>query len=443
MQFIPNYISRANGETEVTYATEELESILKPTFGVVVYQESVMEITKVLGGYSSGAADLFRKAIGKKSQKVMDEELPKLHKSIMDNGYSKDIADEVQNIIEPFIGYGFNKSHAAAYSLVAYYTAYLKTYYPLEFYIGNLIVSSDNIDKITELINDARRNDLVIHQPNINTSQRGFSALSDTDIIYGFEAIKSLNKNDINKILKTRPYDSVDDFVFKIRKENNLNKRSLSGLVYSGCFDTLEGLEGLSRAEIEIKLMTMLDKDISSLVPYVSDFDNAKKARLEKEYLGTYINGHPLASYTKPINWDDYIGEDKQFSTLAEITSIKAIVTKKGDPMAFIGLSMPDLEVDAVCFPYLWDESTIQLGKKRPKVLYKHILNEGVTVRVRGKIEEGRNGLSVIIGNLSVPLKYNKDYYDLFNEIENKHGIVLEETEETEEVNHDIDYSSF
>ena len=106
MQFIPNYISRANGETEVTYATEELESILKPTFGVVVYQESVMEITKVLGGYSSGAADLFRKAIGKKSQKVMDEELPKLHKSIMDNGYSKDIADEVQNIIEPFIGYG-------------------------------------------------------------------------------------------------------------------------------------------------------------------------------------------------------------------------------------------------------------------------------------------------------------------------------------------------
>lgn len=313
----------------------------------------------------------------------------------------------------------------------------------MEFYIGNLIVSSDNIDKITELINDARRNDLVIHQPNINTSQRGFSALSDTDIIYGFEAIKSLNKNDINKILKTRPYDSVDDFVFKIRKENNLNKRSLSGLVYSGCFDTLEGLEGLSRAEIEIKLMTMLDKDISALVPHVNDFDNAKKARLEKEYLGTYINGHPLASYTKPINWDDYIGEDKQFSTLAEITSIKAIVTKKGDPMAFIGLSMPDLEVDAVCFPYLWDESTIHLGKNRPKVLYKHILNEGITVRVRGKIEEGRNGLSVIISSLSIPLKYNKDYYDLFNEIENKHGIMLEETEETEETNHDIDYDSF
>ena len=429
MKFIPDYIQRANGVKKTTYMTPELEDILSDTFGIIVYQEQAMIITQVLGGYSSGQADLFRKAIGKKSQAVMDKELPILHKSIMNNGYSQEIADNVIKLIEPFVGYGFNKSHAASYAVVSYYTAYLKHHFPLEFYTAQLTINPKKKEDVFRFIEDAKLNGITILPPDINLSKEEYTPAGDKSIYYGFAGISGVSVKSINRILETRPYESIQEMFFKTEGKG-IDKRSLEALAFSGAFDNLEDTQGLNRAEIFRQIMVYRGENPEEFDEMVENFTNPKKLELEKKYLKVYLTGHPLEGIAKPLDWDTAINEEQTISSLAFINNIKRITTKKGDPMAFLELSFLDKELDAVCFPDTWEKS-IKVGSG-PKVPMQYLLEEGMLIRVKGKFDRRDDEVSFFFNDATVLVKHNKEFREHITDVEKKYGVMEQEKTKVE-----------
>ena len=358
----------------------------------------------------------------------MDEELPKLKEAIVNHGYSEDVAREVQAIIEPFVGYGFNKSHAAAYAFIAYQCAYLKTHYPLEFFIANMTIE-EKMEEMAKLIEDARKNGLEVLPPDINISEGSFSYASDTEIVYGLNGIKSLKTKAVEKILATRPYDSLDEFYIKTGG-TGIDKTSLTALAYSGAFDNFEEFKESNRAEINFQLMLRYNHKFEDAMEEMEKFDNIRKLELENHYLGTYLTGHPLEGIAQETDWDEAILEEGSINTFAYITSIKEIVTKKGDSMAFIGLSFLDYESDIVCFPDLWEKTT-KLGKNRPEVPFSKLLKEGMLVKVNAYFQN-RDKLSLIAKNFKILQKYNKRFEETFKEIEKEHGVHIEPVQKIE-----------
>lgn len=321
-----------------------------------------------------------------------------------------------------------NKSHAAAYAFIAYQTAYLKTHYPLEFFIANMTIE-DKVEEIALLINDARKNGLEVLPPDINISEGDFSYASETEIVYGLNGVKSLKAKAVEKILATRPYDSLDELYIKTGG-TGIDKTSLTALAYSGAFDNLEEFKESNRAEINFQLMLRYNHKLEDAMEEMENFDNIRKLELENHYLGTYLTGHPLEGISQETDWEEAIAEEGSINTFAYITSIKEIVTKKGDPMAFIGLSFLDYESDIVCFPNLW-EKTVSLGKNRPEVPYSKLLKEGMLVKVNAYFQNG-DKLSLIAKNFKVLQKYNKRFQETFKEIEKEHGIHIEPVQKIE-----------
>jgi len=249
MDLIPSFVARKHGREEVEYPHPLVAEMLSETYGIMVYQEQVMQTAQILGGYSLGGADMLRRAMGKKKAEEMAEHRAIFRAGAAKNAITEDKADEIFDLMERFAGYGFNKSHAAAYSLLAYHTAWIKVHYTAEFFCANMTVEMDNTDKLKLLFEDAERFDIHFEPPNINRGVHRFEPISNREIRYGLGAIKGTGQQAIEAIVAARegrgptgeagPFTSLFDFCRRVER-TRLNKRCLEALIKAGAFDTLE-----------------------------------------------------------------------------------------------------------------------------------------------------------------------------------------------------------
>lgn len=354
---VDNFINRKHGLERISYpdATWEhklLRPVLESTYGIILYQEQVMQIARVLAGYTLGKADLLRRAIGKKKQQDMSQQRSVFNAGSASNGIDKILSEKIFDLMEKFAGYGFNKSHSAAYALISYQTLWLKTYYPAEFLASALSSDMDNVNRIIQLIHECRRMRLTVLPPNINNSQYYFYVDANKSIVYGIGAIKGIGKNSIEMIIESRNRDGDFKglFDFCARVDNSkINNRIIENLIFSGAFDVF----GLHRSKL-IDSLTNIMKNASqffkkqnskqidmfeiynqSNVNYFehvvcnnhinnTQWNDQTLLHKEKEVLGLYLTNHPV---------DQYVYEIKQY--LPDIVEIKNILHNENDKMLF------------------------------------------------------------------------------------------------------------
>ena len=383
MQFIDQFIDSKFGRIPIKYPDPILEDVLKETYGVIVYQEQVMKVAQIIAGYTLGQADNLRRIMGKKKVEKLAEELVKFKAGAKKNGYTEEHAEEIFHILEPFAGYGFNKSHAVAYSVVAYQTAFLKANYPAEFLAANLTNEMGNPAKFTEYLNLAPRYGLKILPPSINSSEKHFNVV-DGNIVYGLAGIKNVGENVVEEIIKERnEHGPYTDFMnFLSRQGEGFSSKTAESLIKAGAFNEL----GIDRATLLSNLEDALrfDKDTKEATAYgqlslfgsddpvVGEFKmkdaepmpQSEVLQMEKDYLGFYISGHPLDAYSDQIaacvradiSDPDTIPLEQETSVIAMITAIRQVTTKaKKEKMAIITLQTKTGDVDAVAFPKVYE----------------------------------------------------------------------------------------
>ena len=320
MQFIPDFIARKKGEREIEYDHPKMEDVLKETYGIMVYQEQIMEVVQVLAGFSLGGADILRRAIGKKKVDVLAKQKEKFVKGCAEhNQIEEKLANDIWEKIGKFAGYGFNKSHSAAYAVIAYQTAYLKANYPVEFMAAVLSAEIDNAEKIAFLMTECREMGINVLPPDVNSSGINFSVDGDS-IRFGLGAVKGCGEAAAGKVIEARKDGKFENFLdFCERCGEAMNTRVITHFTQAGAFDTF----GLRRSQIlavadatmgyaasrvkdrlagQGSLFDMLDdseqEEIFSIpVPDIPEFDENEILKYEKELLGFYVTGHPLGKY--------------------------------------------------------------------------------------------------------------------------------------------------
>ncbi|MDR3173885.1 MAG: DNA polymerase III subunit alpha, partial [Treponema sp.] len=393
MKFIPQFIESKWNPRLIKYPDPSLEEILKETYGVITYQEQVMQVARIVAGYSMGKADLLRRAMGKKKKEIIDAEKEPFLEGALQQGYSRERAGEIYDILVPFADYGFNKSHAAAYSMLSFRTAYLKANFPAEFMAANLTneIGSADKDKLGEYIEVTRRMGLAIDPPDINRSRKNFT-VAEGRIVYGLKAIKGIGDIPAEEIIQGRkdgPYKSFMDFLNRVDIKT-VGKKGVELLIQTGAFDSL----GQSRETLLGNLERTVDyaqniKDESKygqaslfgdtgekLYPdFAFDPFPAKsreeKLRLEKELMGFYLSGHPLDSCKEA--WERYVHLDLgnlegsaggPCVLIGILKGLKPITSKSGKPMAFATLADYRGEVDLVFFEETWVRCRDSLGEE-------------------------------------------------------------------------------
>ena len=327
MDYIPSFIKRKNRQEKVEYPHEWLEDILKPTYGIMVYQEQIMQTAQIMADYTLGKADMLRRAMGKKKRKEMEEHREIFRDGASKKGVTEEKANEIFDIMEKFAQYGFNRSHAAAYSLVAYQTAYLKTHYPAEFMASVLTHNKQNIEKLNFFLRESRRMGIDVLGPNINESDLNFIVNSDGVIRFGLSALKGVGEGPVEEIMKTRLESGIFSSIFDMCRRLNLrtvNKKCLESLVNGGALDTFEGNErsqyfspsGKFDTAIEhaLKYGNLYQNQKKSMqnslfgdmtdsfldepkLPIAPLWNKIEKLKREKEVTGIFISGHPLDDY--------------------------------------------------------------------------------------------------------------------------------------------------
>ena len=400
---VDDFINRKHGRIPIEYPLPQLENILKETYGVIIYQEQVMQISNALAGFSLGEADLLRRAMGKK--KV--EEMTKQRQRFMEGARAKNIAeakaDEIFSLMEYFAGYGFNKSHTAAYALITFQTAYLKAHYAVEFMAALLTSDMDNTDRVVTYINECRELGIPILPPDVNESYQTFSVV-DQKIRFGLAAVKNVGGNAVESIIETRkkdgPYKSLPDFCERVEL-SKVNKRVVESLIKCGAFDfsgktraaMTQGLEALfesaqrhqkDRQSGQASIFGMLaaapsaPKAVDPL-PHVPEWDETEKLKLEKEGLGFYITGHPLEKYriglkqattTTTAQVTEFRDGD-QLTLGGLVTAFRKKLTKKGDQMGFFRLEDLAGAIEVIVVPQVLES-------------YSALLQEDVAVLVNG-----------------------------------------------------------
>ena len=396
MDFIPQYIKGKNNPGDITYDCPMLEPILKPTYGCIVYQEQVMQIVRDLAGYSLGRSDLVRRAMSKKKTSVMEKERQNFIygnpeenvPGCISNGIDEKTANKIYDDMIDFAKYAFNKSHAACYAVVAYQTAYLKTYYPVEFMAALMTSVVDNTDKVAGYIYACRQMNIQMLPPDVNTSDMEFS-VEDNAIRFGLSAVKSLGRPTIKAIIDERSksrFTSMQDFISRLYTD--LNKRTLENLIKSGAFDTFgnnrrqmmsvyarmldnEAKQGKDAISGQMSLFDLVDESEKSQfeikMPDVNEYTKEDILAFEKEVLGVYVSGHPLDEYaamwkkhisamSTDFELDDETGEPKvkvdSKATIGGMIMAKSVKpTKTGQLMAY--LTIEDLvgTVEVIVFP--------------------------------------------------------------------------------------------
>lgn len=443
MDFIPQYIKGKNNQDSVTYACPQLEAILKPTYGCIVYQEQVMQIVRDLAGYSWGRSDLVRRAMSKKKAYVMEQERKNFIygnpdegvKGCVNNGIDEKVAGKIYDDMIDFAKYAFNKSHAACYAVVSFQTAYLKTYYPVEFMAALMTSVIDNTSKVAGYIYACKQMNIGILPPDVNESQMEFT-VENGKIRFAMAAIKSLGRPTIHAILKERgengSFISMQDFV--TRMSQALNRRAIENFVKAGAFDTF----GHTRKSMMIVSESMLDSAIKhnkdsmtgqmSLfdfaaeedkkafeirIPDVAEYTKEELLGYEKEILGVYVSGHPLDEYTGMVNKyitnvssdfevDDELGETKArdgaIATIGGLITEKTIkTTKKGQLMAFLTVEDVVGTVEVVVFPNSFTAN---------RVVIDHAEKVFVTGKVQANVDENAKLIcDKVVDFASIPRK--------------------------------------
>ncbi len=385
---VDDFIERKHGRQKITYLFAELEPILKETYGVIVYQEQVMKISSTIAGYTLGQADILRRAMGKKKAEVMAEQKKIFLAGANQKGFDEGKAGELFDLMAYFAGYGFNKSHSAAYAMIAYQTAFLKANYPAEFMACLISLEATNADKMSFYLQEAKEMGLAIEPPDINRSQIDFSVHSGA-ILFGLHGIKSVGLTAIETIIAERTkkgsYGDLYDFCKRVDLRV-CNKRVIENLICAGAFDLMLG----SRAQQHAELGAIMEKAVAykrdratgqmglfgggaSLQkqdePHAfspcPEWGNRETLEKEKEVIGFYLSSHPLDTYRTQINWfnppsfaatleaaQNHRGES-EFVALAcgLLKTRKDIVTKKGDRMAFIQIEDGESTAEVILFP--------------------------------------------------------------------------------------------
>ncbi|MBD5521293.1 MAG: DNA polymerase III subunit alpha [Lachnospiraceae bacterium] len=408
MDFIPKYVKGKNDPDSITYDCPQLEDILAPTYGCIVYQEQVMQIVRDLGGYTMGRSDLVRRAMSKKKQYVMEQERKNFIYGNPDegvpgcaaNGISETVANHIYDTMMDFAKYAFNKSHAACYAVVSYQTAYLKYYYPVEFMAALLTSIMDNSGKVSEYIMACRSMGIQILPPDINEGEIGFSVSGDS-IRYALTAIKSIGRPVIEALVDERNqrglYTNIKDFITRM-SDRDINKRAIENFIKAGAMDSLGGtrkqfmsvyvqiMESISQDKKnnmagQISLFDIAaddeKEDYEIKIPSVGEYSKEMKLSFEKEVLGVYVSGHPLEEYQEIWNKNithkttDFLLDEETNATLVQdgqsvtiggiITDKRLKYTKNEKVMAFIQIEDLLGTVEVIVFPRDYEKNSDKL----------------------------------------------------------------------------------
>ncbi|MEN3026956.1 MAG: DNA polymerase III subunit alpha [Chlorobiota bacterium] len=316
MEYIPEFIARKHGRKPIEYLHPSMEPILRMTYGIIIYQEQVMQLAQAIAGFSLAQADLMRRAMGKKDQKLMQQQRDDFIAGAVRNGIARELAEEIFALIERFASYGFNKSHALAYAYLAYQTAYLKTHFPAEFFAANMTAEINHHDKLAEFLREARAFGITVLPPDVNRSEATFRALDEHSIVFGLAGIKNVGMAAVEELLRARqqgPFRSLFDIVRRT-DSRVLNRRALEALIAAGALDSLhQGHRAQLMAALDIALeyarAAAVSGPMESLfgtpeiglseptLPEVPPWSLAEQLRREREVLGLYLSAHPLQEY--------------------------------------------------------------------------------------------------------------------------------------------------
>ncbi len=387
MDNIPLYIENKNNQDSIYYTHTDLEGILKNTYGVIVYQEQIMQIASLMAGFSLGEADLLRRAVSKKKLDVLNSERKHFIEGCLRKGYSEQVANENYDLIVKFANYGFNRSHAVAYSLIAYQLAYLKANFPLYFMAALLTSVIGNEEKISQYIRESKAMKIKILSPSINKSQFPFQ-VHDGAIRFSLAAIKSVGVQTLNKILaerKKRPFHDLFDYCARTLP----NRKTTESLIFAGSFDEFgeERSTLLASLDVALEYAELVKPELGGQLDFsfeeelllkpeyvrIEPFKGEDKLRFEKEAIGFYLSSHPVTAYER--YWKKYLPvlvQDAKTNYLNNKVTIVGLVinertirTKKGEQMSFLVVSDESGELDATMFPTTYREfkSQFQVGK--------------------------------------------------------------------------------
>ncbi|MBV7506088.1 DNA polymerase III subunit alpha [Bacillus sp. sid0103] len=397
MENIPLFIDRKHGVQAVEYPHPDLRPILENTYGVIVYQEQIIQIASKMAGFTLGEADLLRRAVGKKKKDILDQERSHFVQGALKKGYEQTLANEIYDLIVRFANYGFNRSHAVAYSMIAYQLAFLKANYPVYFMAGLLTSAIGNDTKIAQYILETKQKDITVLPPSINHSGYSFQ-VEQEGIRYSLAAIKSVGAAALKEIFQARKKKRfVDLFDFCIRVSSKaINRKTLEFLAHSGSFDEFGEDRAVLLASLDVAMehaqifkptdnnqFDLFDEEFMPKPKYmlVDPISQENKLTFEKEALGFYLSDHPISIYEGQLkqagaqNLFDMKPNNQRVSSGVYITSMKSIRTKKGDSMAFLMVSDSSGEMEAVAFPNVYKK-------------YSHLLGHGKFTLLEGKVEE-------------------------------------------------------
>jgi len=417
MTMIPDFIARKQGKQKIVYEDPRLEDVLKETYGTIIYQEQVMQIAGVIGGYSMADADNLRRAMSKKKASAMEKETPKFLAGAKKNKISEATARKIWKQMETFAGYGFNKSHSTAYTMISFQTAYLKAHYPVEFMTALLTSEKTNRDNIIKYIGSCRDMGISVLPPDINESFTDFSVVGD-NIRFGLSAVKNVGNGAVDSIILARTsegrFTSFHNFCDRVDM-HKINKKVIESLIKCGAFDSLEGnrcslMEGYEdialvaqkRNKDQMSGQTSLfdqsgiEDTTQPHLPDVPEWDHDILLSYEKEMLGFYITGHPLLKYADSLNTivdsgSQTLSGKQDGSTVAVagvVSNVKETTTKKKDTMAYV--TIEDLKgfITVVVFAELYRDTMFIINSEEP--LY-----------IKGRLDIGDEGAKVVASEIT------------------------------------------
>ncbi|KKT14472.1 MAG: polymerase III, alpha subunit protein [Candidatus Yanofskybacteria bacterium GW2011_GWF2_43_596] len=417
MDLIPDYIARKNGKKRTEYLHPSLAPVLKNTYGIMVYQEQLIEAVRVLAGFSRAEADVLRKAVGKKIKKLLDEQEGKFKEGAAKMGTPKNIADEFWSLVEPFNRYAFNRSHAACYATIAYQTAYLKANYPYEFMAAFMNSETGDVERIAFLIEECKHMGIEVLSPDINQSFERFAVINPSvapAIRFGLTAVKNVGENVVSAIIHEREvhgsFKDLEDLISRIANRD-LNKKSMESLIKCGALDAF-GERNMLLANTDSLLIYAREKQKHRSTGQISLFGGSSEVSMpplrlltaepvqrweklmwEKELLGLFVSDHPLNEYQTQLTLEK-VTQIKDLNARAGtvrvggiITKTQKIVTKTGKPMLFSWIEDIGAKIEVVVFPNVLER-------------YPDTWKENSIIIATGKINDRDGSLKLLCDNV-------------------------------------------
>jgi DNA polymerase-3 subunit alpha len=416
MANIPDFIDRKHGRKKVDYLHPLMEKVLKKTYGIIVYQEQVMQLVQVIGNFTLGQADMMRRAMGKKKPEIMLKLKSEFTEGAKQNGLSDNMSGEIFDLIVKFAQYGFNKSHSVAYSYIAFQTAWLKTHYPAEFLASNMTAKLTSQEEVVKLIDESKKYNIKVYPPDVNRSFAKFTADANT-IYFGLAAIKNVGISAVDSIVEARkdkPFKSFFDFISRV-DSRQINRRTLESLVLSGAFDLIEN--GRRRALFESidvaidfgkKIQESGTSDMDSLfgensqdsaisepnIPNIPEWTSKEKLEKEKEVLNFYVSGHPLHEfepYVKSFTNVDLSGiaenAPKELRICGMISELRTRRDKRDNEIAFCMIEDFTGKAELIFWSDTWSK-------------FKTLIFNDAIVQASGKLSDGEDKIKVVVNEI-------------------------------------------